>query len=297
MIISDVCIKRPVFASVISLLLIAFGVLAFQRLPLREYPDIDAPVVSIRTDYPGAAASVVETRITEIIEDRISGIEGIRFVQSSSQDGRSEITIEFDVSRDIDAAANDVRDRVSRVLDSLPDEANLPDVAKVDANEDVIMWLNLTSDKMTTPQLTDYAERYLVDRFSVINGVAQIRIGGGQSYAMRIWVDRVQLAAHELTVGDIEQALRAENVELPAGSIESRQQQLSVRLDRVFVDPENFAQLVLKRGKDGHLVRLGDVATVVKGTTEYRLDYRGNGQPMVGLGIAVPVIVLIIFVH
>lgn len=285
MIISDVCIKRPVFASVISLLLIAFGVLAFQRLPLREYPDIDAPVVSIRTDYPGAAASVVETRITEIIEDRISGIEGIRFVQSSSQDGRSDITIEFDVARDIDAAANDVRDRVSRVLDSLPDEANLPDVAKVDANEDVIMWLNLTSDKMTTPQLTDYAERYLVDRFSVINGVAQIRIGGGQSYAMRIWVDRVQLAAHELTVGDIEQALRAENVELPAGSIESRQQQFSVRLDRVFVDPENFRQLVLKRGADGHLVRLGDVATVIKGTTEYRLDFRGNGQPMVGIGI------------
>lgn len=285
MIISDVCIKRPVFASVISLLLIAFGVLAFQRLPLREYPDIDAPVVSVRTDYPGAAANVVETRITEVIEDRISGLEGIRFIQSSSQDGRSDITIEFDLSRDIDAAANDVRDRVSRVLDDLPEEANLPDVAKVDANEDVIMWLNLTSDKMTVPQLTDYAERYLVDRFSVVNGVAQIRVGGGQSYAMRIWVDRVQLAAHRLTVGDIEQALRAENVELPAGNIESRKQQFSVRLDRVFVDPANFRQLVLKRGEDGHLVRLGDVATVIKGTTEYRLDFRGNGQPMVGIGI------------
>jgi multidrug efflux pump len=285
MIISDVCIKRPVFASVISLLLIVFGVLAFQRLPLREYPDIDAPVVSVRTSYPGAAANVVETRITEVIEDRISGLEGIRFIQSSSQDGRSDISIEFDLPRDIDAAANDVRDRVSRVLDDLPDEADLPDVAKVDANEDVIMWLNLTSNKMTMPQLTDYAERYLVDRFSVVNGVAQIRIGGGQSYAMRIWVDRVQLAAHNLTVGDIEQALRAENVELPAGSIESRKQQFSVRLDRVFVDPENFRQLVLKRGEDGHLVRLGDVATVIKGTTEYRLDFRGNGQPMVGIGI------------
>jgi multidrug efflux pump len=211
--------------------------------------------------------------------------KAIRFIQSSSQDGRSDISIEFDLSRDIDAAANDVRDRVSRVLDDLPEEANLPDVAKVDANEDVIMWLNLTSDKMTVPQLTDYAERYLVDRFSVVNGVAQIRVGGGQSYAMRIWVDRVQLAAHNLTVGDIEQALRAENVELPAGNIESRKQQFSVRLDRVFVDPANFRKLVLKRGEDGHLVRLGDVATVVKGTTEYRLDFRGNGQPMVGIGI------------
>lgn len=285
MIISDVCIKRPVFASVISLLLIAFGVLAFQRLPLREYPDIDAPVVSVRTNYPGAAANVVETRITEVIEDRVSGLEGIRFIQSSSQDGRSDITIEFDLSRDIDAAANDVRDRVSRVLDDLPDEAELPDVAKVDANEDVIMWLNLTSDKMTVPELTDYAERYLVDRFSVIDGVAQIRVGGGQSYAMRIWLDRIALAAHSLTAGDIEQALRAENIELPAGSIESRNLQFSVRLERVFVAPENFRQLVIKRGEDGHLVRLGDVATVVKGTTEYRLDFRGNGQTMVGIGI------------
>lgn len=285
MIISDVCIKRPVFASVISLLLIAFGILAFQRLPLREYPDIDAPVVSVRTTYPGAAANVVETRITEVIEERISGLEGIRFIQSSSQDGRSDITIEFDVSRNIDAAANDVRDRVSRVLDDLPPEAELPDVAKVDANEDVIMWLNLTSEKMTLPELTDYAERYLVDRFSVVDGVAQIRIGGGQSYAMRIWLDRVQLAAHSLTANDVEQALRAENVELPAGSIESRNQQFSVRLDRVFVAPENFRQLVIKRGDDGHLVRLGDVATVIKGTTEHRLDFRGNGQPMVGIGI------------
>jgi len=285
MIISDVCIKRPVFASVISLLLIAFGVLAFQRLPLREYPDIDSPIVSVRTGYPGAAANVVETRITELIEERISGLEGIKFIQSASQDGRSDITIEFDLTRDIDAAANDVRDRVSRVLDDLPDEAELPDVAKVDANEDVIMWLNLTSEKMTLPELTDYAERYLMDRFSVVDGVAQIRVGGGQSYAMRIWLDRVQLAAHGLTAGDIEQALRAENVELPAGSIESRNQQFSVRLDRVFVAPENFRQLVIKRGDDGHLVRLGDVATVIKGTTEHRLDFRGNGQPMVGIGI------------
>lgn len=285
MIISDICIQRPVFASVISLLLIAFGVLSFQRLPLREYPDIDPPVVSVRTSYPGAAASVVETRITEIIEDRISGLEGIRSIESSSQDGRSDITIEFDLTRDIDAAANDIRDRVSRILDDLPQEAELPDVQKVDANEDVIMWLNLASDRMTVPELTDYAERYLIDRFSVLDGVARVRIGGGQSYAMRIWIDRVQLAAHQLTVADIESALRTENVELPAGSIESKKQQFSVRVDRVFVDPENFRNLALKRSDNGHLVRLGDVATVVKGTTEYRLDFRGNGETMVGIGI------------
>lgn len=285
MFISDVCIKRPVLASVISLLLIAFGVLSFQRLPLREYPDIDPPVVSIRTDYPGAAANVVETRITEVLEDRISGVEGIRYIESSSEDGRSRINIEFDLSRDIDAATNDVRDRVSRVLDNLPEEAELPDVQKEDSNDDVIMWLNLTSDTMNALELTDYAERYLVDRFSVLNGVARVRVGGGQAYAMRIWVDRVQLAAHGLTVGDIERALRAENVELPAGSIESEEQQFSVRVDRIFIAPDNFRELVLKRSDSGHLVRLGDVATVVKGTTEYRLDFKGNGQPMVGIGI------------
>ena len=286
MFISDACIKRPVFASVIALLLTVFGILSFQRLPLREYPDIDPPVVSIRTNYPGAAANVVETRITEVIEDRISGLEGIRYIQSSSEDGRSNIDVEFDLSRDIDAAANDIRDRVSRVLDDIPQEADLPDVQKVDSNEDVIMWLNFTSDRLDLPALTDYAERYLVDRFSVIDGVARVRIGGGQSYAMRIWVDRIKLAAHNLTVSEIEAALRAENIELPAGSIESKNQQFSIRVDRVFIAPENFQQLVIARSPTGHLVRLGDVATVVKGTQEYRLDFRGNGEPMVGIGIS-----------
>ena len=285
MLLSDTSIKRPVFASVIALLLTVFGVLSFQRLPLREYPDIDPPIVSIRTDYPGAAANVVETRITELIEARISGLAGIRYIQSSSRDGRSSIDVEFDLSRDIDAAANDIRDRVSRVIDDIPDEATLPDVQKVDSDEDVIMWLNFTSDRLDIPALTNYAERYLMDRFSVIDGVARVRIGGGQSYAMRIWVDRIKLAAHNLTVSDIESALRAENIELPAGSIESKNQQFSLRVDRVFIEPENFRQLVIHRSPSGHLVRLADVATVVRGTQEYRLDFRGNGEAMVGLGV------------
>ncbi len=286
MLLSDVCIKRPVFASVISLLLVVFGVLAFDRLPLREYPDIDSPIVSIRTNYPGAAANVVETRITQIIEDRVAGLEGIRYIQSSSQDGSSSINIEFDLSRDMDSAANDVRDRVARVLDNLPPEANAPDVEKRDSNDEVVMWLNLTSDRMSVQELTDYAERYLIDRFSVAEGVARVNIGGAQSYAMRIWVDRIKLAAHGLTVGDIESTLRSENIELPAGSIESREQQFSVRVDRVFIDPADFRQLVLKRGADGHLVRLGDVATVVRGTREHRVDFKGNGRAMIGLGFS-----------
>ncbi|NJM35205.1 MAG: efflux RND transporter permease subunit, partial [Rhodomicrobium sp.] len=285
MILSDISVKRPVFAAVLSLLLIAFGLVAFDRLPLRQYPDIDPPVVSVETLYPGASANVVETRVTELIEERISGVEGISFIDSRSQDGQSTVTIEFKVGRDVDAAANDIRDRVSGILDDLPDEADPPEIQKVDADQDVIMWLNLQSPEMTVPALTDYAERYLVDRFSVLDGVARVRIGGQQTYAMRIWLDRKSLAARGLTANDVETALRAENVELPAGSIESRDKQFTVRVERSFRTPEDFASLVLGRGADGYLVRLGDVARVEKGTVEDRSFFRGNMAPMVGIGI------------
>jgi multidrug efflux pump len=285
MILSDISVKRPVFASVLSLLLIAFGLVAYQQLPLREYPNIDSPVVSVETLYRGAAANVVETRITQLIEDRVSGVEGIRFISSVSEDGRSVVTIEFDVERDIDAAANDVRDRVSAILDNLPVEADPPEIQKVDSNEDVIMWLNLVSDRMTVPELSDYARRYLVDRFSVLDGVARVRVGGGQTFAMRVWIDRQALAARGLTVSDVEQALRQGNLELPAGSIDSKDRVFTVRVNRSFHTAEDFAGLVLARGSDGYLVRLGEVARVEKGAEETRTFFRGNGVPMVGIGI------------
>ena len=285
MLLSDISVTRPVFASVLSLLLIAFGLVAFDRLPLREYPDIDPPIVSVETVYPGAAAGVVETRITEVIEERIAGVEGIRFMESSSEDGESTITIEFATGRDVDAAANDVRDRVAGILDDLPEEADAPEIQKVDSNQDVILWLNLTGDRMTVAEITDYAERYLVDRFSVLDGVASVRIGGAQSYAMRIWLDRQALAARGLTVNDVETALRAENVELPAGSVESRQRQFTVRVARAFRSAEDFADLVLGQGTDGYLIRLGDVARVERGTVEDRTFFRGNLVPTVGIGI------------
>lgn len=285
MFISDISVKRPVFASVVSLLLIVFGIIAFQRLPLREYPDIDPPIVSIDTSYPGAAANIVETRVTEVIEDRIAGIAGISFIESSSEDGRSRITLEFDIGRDIEAAANDVRDRISGILDNLPEEADPPEVLKVDSNDDVILWLSLISDRMTVLELTDYAERYLADKFSILDGVASVRIGGGQSYAMRIWLDRREMAARGLTVSDVESALRAENVELPAGSFESADRQFTVRLRRPFRTAEDFAGLVLARGEDGYLVRLGDIARVEKGAEEDRTLFRGNGAPRVGIGV------------
>ncbi len=285
MILSDISVKRPVFAAVISLLLIVFGLVSFGRLPLREYPDIDPPVVTIETLYPGASANVVETRITELIEERIAGVEGIEFISSTSEDGLSAVTVEFDTERDIDGAVNDVRDRVSAIFGDLPDEADPPEIQKVDSNDDVIMWLNLVSDRMTVPALTDYADRYLVDRFSVLDGVARVRIGGGQNFAMRIWIDRNAMAARGLVVSDVESALRSENLELPAGSIESRERGFTVRVKRAFRTAQDFSRLVLVRGTDGHLVRLGDIARVERGTEEDRTFFRGNGVAMVGMGI------------
>jgi multidrug efflux pump len=284
MILSDLSVTRPVFASVLSLLLIAFGIVSFTKLSLREYPDIDPPVVSVDTSYPGAAANVVETRITEVIEDRISGVEGIKFISSTSSDGRSRINIEFDVGRDIEAAANDVRDRVSGIADDLPEEADPPDIQKADSSDDVILWLNLVSDNMDVLELTDYAKRYLQDRFSVLPGVARVRIGGGLEYSMRVWLDRKKLAARGLTVQDIESALRAENVELPAGSIESEEVQFTARIERGYRTAEDFQKLVIAK-TDNYLVRLGDVARVEKSAIENRTFFRGNGVPMVGLGV------------
>ncbi len=285
MLLSDLSIKRPVFASVLSLLLIALGVVSFQMLPLREYPDIDPPIVSIDTTYTGAAASVVETRITQLIEDRIAGVEGINFISSSSQDGESRISVEFSTGRDIDNAANDIRDRISGLLDQLPEEADPPSIEKTDSSDDVIIWMSLTSEKINGLELTDYANRYLVDRMSVLPGVARVRVGGGLEYSMRVWLDRTKLAARNITVQDVEDALLRQNVELPAGSIESETRQFTARIERNYQSEEDFRQLVIARGENNYLVRIGDVARVEKAAIEDRTLFRGNGKPRVGIGI------------
>lgn len=283
--ISDTSVKRPVFASVLSLLLIAFGIVSFYTLPLREYPDIDAPVVTIDTIYPGAAANVVETRITEILEDRISGVEGIKYISSTSRDGRSSITVEFNVDRDIDAAANDIRDRVSGALDDLPDESDPPDIQKADSSDDVIFWVALSSDKHDVLELTDYARRFLQDRFSVLPGVARVRLGGGLEYSMRIWLDRTKMAARNITANEVVEALRAENVELPAGMIESEERLFTARVKRAYQTPEDFGNLVIDRSEDGYLLRLKDIARVEKSAREDRVMFRGNQETLVGIGI------------
>lgn len=283
--ISEISVRRPVFATVVSLLLIIFGLISLQRLAIREYPDIDRPVVSITTRYVGASASVIESKLTQIIEDSIAGIEGILKIESESQDERSQVRIEFDIDRDIDGAANDVRDRVARVLTSLPEEADPPQILKADAGADPVMVLNFSSDAMSPMEITDYAERNLVDRFSTISGVARVSIGGARRYAMRVWIDRQLLAARQLTVSDIEDALRRENIEIPAGRLESRSVEFSLRTLVGLSTEEQFRRLVIARGDDGHLVRLGEVATVQLAAEDDRSFIRTNGR--VGIGLIV----------
>jgi multidrug efflux pump len=282
---SDLSIRRPVFATVMSLLLIVLGIMAFSRLTLRELPAIDPPIVSVDVNYPGASAAVVETRITQVLEDALSGIEGIETLQSRSVNGRSSVTLEFTLNRDIEAAANDVRDAISDVADRMPDEADPPEVEKADSDSDTVIWLNMSSTTMNTLELSDYADRYVVDRLSSLDGVAQVRIGGRQRYAMRIWLDSAAMAARGITANDIEDALRAENVELPAGRIESETRDFTLRVARDYRTAADFAQIPLVKGDDGYVVRLGDVARTELASAERRAYYRSNGQPNIGLGI------------
>jgi hydrophobe/amphiphile efflux-1 (HAE1) family protein len=277
--ISELSVRRPVFATVISMMLVIFGLVSLQRLSVREYPDIDRPTVSITTAYRGASAAIIETKITQIVEDSVAGIEGILKLESDSEDERSQVRIEFDINRDIDAAANDVRDRIARVVGGLPTEADPPQVVKADANADSVVTLAFASDTMSMLDLTDYAERNIVDRLSTVPGVASVGIVGGRRYSMRIWLDRQALAARNMTVSDIEDALRRENVQLPAGRLESRTREFSLRTMVGLETEQDFRNLVISRGEDGHLVRLGELSDVRLAAENERSYSRLNGVP------------------
>jgi multidrug efflux pump len=284
MILSRRAIERPVFATVLSLLLVVLGIGALQRLPVRAYPDVDPPTVSILTVYPGASAQVVERDVTEPIEESTSGIEGIKRIVSTSRDEVASIDIEFLLSRDLDAAAADVRDKVAQVRAELPDGAEEPIIAKTSGESEAIMWLTLRSEARDRLELTDYAERNLVDPLAVVPGVARVIIGGARRYAMRIWLDREAMAARAITPADVADALREENLELPAGRLEADARELTVRTLTRLRTPEDFAALVL-RAAAGSQVTLGDVARVEIGAADYRSGVYVNGEPAVGLGI------------
>ena len=287
--ISDTSVRRPVMALVLNLILIAFGTVAYTRLTVREYPDIDPPIVTVETYYRGASAGVVERRITQRLEDRISQVEAIKNISSVSVDGKSEITVEFNLGRSLDSAANDIREAISPVLPTLPEEVEPPNVGKTELSAEVLMYLNLaTSDgaePRSIPELTDYAERYLVDRFSRLPGIARVRISGGTRYALRVWLDRESLAARGLTSLDVEEALRRENVDPPAGTVQSLDRQFTVRINRLYRTPEDFEKLVIARGENGYQVRLGEVAKVELGAEEARTSFKGNRKRMVSLGM------------
>ncbi|KPP82547.1 MAG: multidrug efflux pump [Oceanicaulis sp. HLUCCA04] len=283
MTLSDVAVRRPVIAFVASALIIVFGILGIRDLPLRELPDVDQPVVSVDAEFPGANAEVIENQVTQPIEGVLGGIEGIDTIESSSEDGESRISITFDLGRDLEAAANDVREAVARVRRQLPPDVEELTVTKRDSDARPFLWYNLLSESMTAEELTDYADRVLVDRFSVIDGVSQVQIGGQRRYAMRIWLDPQAMAARQLTVADIENALRTENVELPGGSLETTSTQLIVRVERLFGNEDAFRRLPITRS-DGHVVRLGEIADVELAAEQDRALFRGNGQNMIGIG-------------
>lgn len=285
MILSDVSIRRPVFATVLSLLMIIIGVMATLRLSVREYPDISRPVVSVSVFYRGANAAVIESRVTQVLENEISGIEGVEKLTSSSRDEFARINIEFSLDRDLDGAANDVRERVSRAQGRLPQEAEAPQITKVDDGAEPIIYVNFSSNERNTLELTDYVRRYVADRFATLPGVANVRISGDSRYAMRVWLNREALAARQLTVAEVENALRRENIELPAGRIESREREFTLRTRTSLESEEDFRQLVIGRSPDGYLVRLGDVADVKLAAEDLRTIARADGLPGISLGV------------
>ncbi len=284
MFLPELCIKRPVLATVMSLTIILIGVIAFLRLPVREYPNIDAPIVSVRTVYPGASAEIMESQVTQPLEDSLAGIEGVRTIKSVSREEVSQITVELVLERNVDAAANDVRDRVARVRGQLPDEVKDPVVAKVEADAQAIMWLAFSSDRHSALEITDYADRTIVDRLQALPGVASVIIAGERRYAMRLWLDRDRMAAYGLTPQDVEDALKKQNIELPSGRIESRQREFSVLTESDLRVPEQFNDLILKETK-GYPIRLRDIGYAEIGAADERNAVRVNGNPSVGLGI------------
>lgn len=285
MLISDISVRRPVFAAVISLILVIVGLMSARNMSVREFPDIQRPVVSITTSYRGAASDIVERRVTQVLEDQIAGISGITKISSRSFDERSSITLEFDRDRDIDSVANDVRDRVSRVLRMLPDEADPPSVSKQDGSAGTTMWINVSSDTRSMMEVSDFAERYLVDALSIVDGVAMVRGSGSRRPAMRIWVDPTRLAARGLTVTDIEDALRRENVQIPSGRLESSTREFTLRTDTGFKTVADFERLVLAVGPDDYLIRLGEVADIELAPENVRSFSRTDGVTGMSLGI------------
>ena len=285
MFLTDLSIKRPVVASVMSIILVIFGIITFQEIPTDELPAVQPPVVTIQTDYKGASAEIIDTQITQKIEDFVGGTPGIEIIDSFSEDESSRITLTFETGLDLDDVTNDVRSSVARVIDNLPEGADAPEIFKQSAGMRTTMWLSFSSETMTDLELTDYADRFLTDTFSTVPGVGRVRLGGEREMSLRVWLDPIALAARDLTTQEVEQALIAENVEFPAGRIESKDIDLTIKLEKAYQKLENYKKLPLKRAKDGSIITLEDVARVEVGAASTRTLFKGDGKQVVGIGI------------
>jgi len=285
MFLTDLSIKRPVVASVMSIILVIFGVITFQEIPTDELPEVQPPIVTIQTDYKGASAEIIDTQITQKIEDFVGGTPGLETVDSFSEDESSRITLTFETGLDLDDVTNDVRSSVARVVDNLPEGAAAPEIFKQSAGMRTTMWLSFSSETMTDLELTDYADRYLTDAFSTVPGVGRVRLGGEREKSLRVWLDPIALAARDLTTQEVEEVLRKENVEFPAGRIESKDIDLTIKLDKAYQNLENYKKLPLKRAKDGSVITLEDVARVEVGAASTRTLFKGDGKQVVGIGI------------
>ena len=290
MYLTDVSIRRPAFAWVLSLILVVFGIFVFWKLPVRELPSgLQPPVVQVQVEYASASAPIVDESVTQVLEDVIGGAEGIKNIDSKSENGKSTISIEFDTAIDLDDAANDIRERVARVVNRLPSESDPPKILKQSAGFSTTMWLALTSATWSDLELGDYAERHLVDKFSSIKNVGRIRTGGLRELSIRVWIDPIKLAANNITVQEVELALRNENVRLPAGTLEANNIDLTINIDKSYNDLEKLKQLPIKKGKD-NLVRLSDIAELEFGPVSSKVLFSAQSkkalnQKTVGIGI------------
>ncbi len=290
MYITEVSIRRPVVAWVLSLILIVFGLFVYSEVPVRELPDgLQPPVVQVKVDYKSASAPIIDQEITQVIEDVIGGAEGIKNIDSKSENGRSSINIEFDTDIELDDAANDIRERVARVVDNLPSEADAPQILKQAAGFTTTMWLSVSSSTWSDLELGDYADRYLVDSFSSVKNVGRILLGGLRELSVRVWIDPIKLAANDMTIQEVESALRNENISLPAGTLEADNIDLTINLDKSYTNIDELKFLPIKRTKD-KVVRLSDVANVefgpVSEKTLFKAQSKNNlNQKTVGIGI------------
>lgn len=282
--ISEICIKRPVFATVLSLVIMLLGIVSYDRLPVREYPKIDEPVVTVNTSYRGASAEIIESQVTKPLEDSLAGIEGVEVITSISRAESSQISVRFKLERAPDSAASDVRDRVSRVRNRLPDEVDEPVIAKVEADANPVIWIAFSSDKHSALEVTDVATRIVKPRLQTLPGAADVRVFGDRKFAMRIWLDKQRLAAYQLTPADVEDALRKQNVEVPAGRIESREREFSVVANTDLKTTEEFGAVIVKT-VNGYPIRINDLGRVEIGAASERSSVRFKGRSAVALGV------------